>query len=54
MMHCYGEHSKDVSNLSQKPWASNPVVRLGVRSVVTISHWLNMPDELIVFAQKPV
>lgn len=48
----YGEHSKDLSILNQKPWARNPFVKLGVRLVVNASELLLMPDELVMFAQK--
>lgn len=48
----YGEQSKDLSTLAQKPWARSPLTRAGVHLVVHVANTLNMPDELIVFAQK--
>jgi SAM-dependent methyltransferase len=49
----YGEHSKDLSTLNKKPWATNPIVRLGVHLAVRTSKLLDMPDEVVMFAQKP-
>ena len=54
VVHLYGEESKDLDTLSEKPWARNPLVRLGIVLLVRTSMILNTPDEMLVFARKPI
>lgn len=48
----YGESSKNIKGLKYKPWAKNPLVRIGVTWLTWLGSWLNREDEWVVIAQK--
>jgi SAM-dependent methyltransferase len=48
----YGEDAQDLGLMDKKDWARSVFVRLAVRGVVTLSHWLRLWDERVVVLSK--
>jgi ubiquinone/menaquinone biosynthesis C-methylase UbiE len=50
--HQYRESSKNPSELGQKNWAQNPLIRWGIILLVRLGELSNRQDEIIVIAQR--
>ena len=48
----YGELSKNLSALEDKPWGNNVLIRSAVTVLTQLGETLDRQDELVVIAQK--
>jgi ubiquinone/menaquinone biosynthesis C-methylase UbiE len=48
----YRENSKNTSELGQKDWARNPLIRLGVVTLVRLGDLIGRQDEIVMIAQR--